>query len=389
MTNNSSIVISEHLAVSVRHLLLQRADVAGIPPESPYDWVATDPIVNFISPAMWLLSTERSFSTPKSAGYYWANIARFELLRKLASQIIAAFQQQNIDIILLKGILFAETLFDAPGLRFMNDLDLLVRSQDLKSAVEIFQTLTLSAHKHLNGWTLADLFQYTGDPTWQPGEWSFANPHGLNVDLHWHLSSDIWIRQGRRVDMEAIWTRAVPLPAEKWGQSYTLCEEDTLAYLCLHLALHGLQPLRAYLDVDQFIKLRTTADTWQWQRFVQRAEEWQIRSAAYHVFKFAGELLGTPLPPTLLQQLDPGATARFRVARLLQPADLLTPTSRAYGRRYPALVKIALLDQGAAMFTVAGRVLFPASEWRAIRYHGRTSLWYHWQHGLNVILRGD
>lgn len=56
---------------------------------------------------------------------------------RVVVDILAAFYQQQIDILLIKGIALASIIYESPGLRPMRDIDLLVRKQDLDTACTI------------------------------------------------------------------------------------------------------------------------------------------------------------------------------------------------------------------------------------------------------------
>ena len=66
-------------------------------------------------------------STVQQAGQ---NILIYEEFK----EILSAFKNKGIDIIVLKGAAFAETIYSHIGQRRMADIDLLLRKQDLAEA---------------------------------------------------------------------------------------------------------------------------------------------------------------------------------------------------------------------------------------------------------------
>jgi len=73
-----------------------------------------------------------------------ANILR----NRVAADILAAFDAQQIDSYLVKGIALANIIYDSPGLRSMRDIDLLLRKQDLERACSILAEYGFSTAPH-------------------------------------------------------------------------------------------------------------------------------------------------------------------------------------------------------------------------------------------------
>ncbi len=378
---------------SIEHLLRRRA---ALLPDRPtgYEWVADDPVVGFVSPMLWHLNrkqgeTDNQSVAPGGQGY-WINAARFTLLRDRLEKILAQLQAAVIPVIVLKGALLAETLFASPGLRAMSDLDLLVRHDDFHRTLNHLAQMGWEPRRSQDD---AGLLEMVGrsdvEGDWQIGEWVFHNEDGCTLDLHTHLVPAVWLRQAYRVNMETVWQEAVLLTTHGLNGAFGLSPVHTLAYLCLHLAQHGLQPLRGMLDVDQFVRQCDACPSWSWERFIVCAGEWQMRSAAFHVLHFSQYLFGTPVPEPVPHHLNPGLAARARVAALIRPTDLLQHPPSALGLRYPTLVKAALVDRTTDLARLLLRVAIPDIAWRAQRYGANVSLRHHWRHVWQVVARGD
>ena len=140
--------------------------------------------------------------------------------------------------------------------------------------------------------------------------------------------------------------------------------------------------LVAYVDTDTWIRKRSVS--WEWGEFVRTVNQWQIRSAAYHTLSYCQALMETPLPPDLLDQLDPGRMARQRVASLTSPQAVLNPASK--GRlHFPVFVKLVLVDHLQILIKLAGNILFPEKGWLVRRYGKQTTLRQHWRNLLALI----
>jgi hypothetical protein len=163
-----------------------------------------------------------------------------------------------------------------------------------------------------------------------------------------------------------------------------LSHYDTLAHLCLNLALHGLKNLQSYLDIDLWI--RNLSDSWDWEEFLERVFQWQIRSVTYHVLSICKYLFDTPLPENILQRLDPGRLARWRVTLLISSQSILADRP-SLGKRYPTLVKLALIDSFPLILVTLRRLFLPGKAWREYNPYGR-SLFAHWSHVSHVVNKG-
>ncbi|MBI4787221.1 MAG: nucleotidyltransferase family protein [Chloroflexi bacterium] len=413
---------SQHadLYTPIEKLVARRAAVLG-KDAAERGWVADDPVIAFAAPVLWYLGQ----GAKTAEAPYWNNAGRFVLLQSRLERIVAAFERAGIPSIVLKGAVVAERLFPSAGLRPMADLDLLVRYADMARAAHELGGM---------GWEARSPFAERskipearrplkrsgrgerrgeggrGDGSvWQAGEQEFQNGEGCVVDLHWHLVPAVWLRRIYRVNMPAVWRDAVPLLDSRDGchveqgetsrgarcdqspcsDAFALSAVHTLAHLCIHLAQHGIQPLRGLLDIDQFVRQCDGEPGWSWDRFIACVGDWQMRSAAFHVLRFSRDLYGTPIPASVLRALDPGMGARLRLAALLRPQDLLHFPPRSLGVRHPTLVKVALADRVGDVAKLVFDVIVPDVGWREHRYGVNVSLWHHWRHAWQVVARGD
>ena len=62
---------------------------------------------------------------------YYNNIARNMLLYQELQTVLMAFNASGIDVIVLKGAILAEVVYENIGLRAIGDIDLLVKKEDL------------------------------------------------------------------------------------------------------------------------------------------------------------------------------------------------------------------------------------------------------------------
>lgn len=352
-------------------------------------WVIQDPIISHLIPTFFVLDKKGSLHLSDEM----RDLARKAYLKnKLLSvwreaqlnSILNVFDAAGIQVIPLKGVILQSTLYEDPAVRPMSDVDLLVRPKDFLQSIEL-----LSHHGmqlQLKGIYKEGIEQLVEMPRdWRPNAVSFTNEKGLSLDLHQSFLNP-WFKPAYLLNMGLVWERSSPLAAATgnlWDVG--LSPYDMLAHLCLHLALHGLQSMHSYLDIDLW--LRGLPDDWDWDLFLNVVEEWQIRSATYHVFLFCRAFMNTPIPDNILKKLDPGRFARWRVRVLITSESLLEDRS-SLGRRYPTLVKMVVVDRMSSIAKTLYHLIFPNKKRRAY-LPSQQSLLRHWIHIFKVLERGD
>jgi hypothetical protein len=389
----------QQLSLPVLHWLDQRARF--INNNDGLEWILRDGCVSHLVPAMYLLDRYGLVELPehvRSQAYqvFLANrgsrVAREYHLKK----ILDALNQAGIQVIPLKGGILLSQLYQHSGLRPMSDTDILVKPEAYLSAAQTLLQCGLRLHSS-NGFESLTWIETLPESCW-PGEIIFYDNHGWIIELHRHLVSTPWFMPAYTVDIEAVWSRSIllteqdkPLDTDQeqlW--KVVLSPYDMLAHLCLHLALHGLIAYKSYLDVDLYI--RNLPPDWEWEQFIELVESWQIRSATYHVFTFSHYFMDTPLPDGLLRRLDPGLWARWRL-RLLITAESLVSDRPTLGKRYPTLVKLALIDRLSRIVSTLFKLIFPDTAWLKQQYGENSTLlkcfWRHITHVWIVTERGD
>lgn len=103
--------------------------------------------------------------------------------RSQGERWVAALNEAGIDAIAMKGLASALTVWPDPDARAVSDADILVRPDDLRSAVELLQA---------EGFTLAEMptrgpWGFVGDASFQP---LIGPQDGANIDLH--IQGDAW-----------------------------------------------------------------------------------------------------------------------------------------------------------------------------------------------------
>jgi Uncharacterised nucleotidyltransferase len=136
--------------------------------------------------------------------------ARHELIKQEVLEMVRAWNAAGIEPVLYKGFALAEFTYPQPGTRFHGDVDVLVRPEDFRQALEV---------GHERGWE-----------TPQPMEdWLFnqsANPHELSLKKYQaHAAFDV---HQRLVPAIHPWTpREHAMTQKAWGNSRPVEWEGT------------------------------------------------------------------------------------------------------------------------------------------------------------------
>lgn len=363
--------------------LERRAAQLGV---TGFDWAGNDPLGKHLLPGLYWLAkhgqAQISAETHRlAANVYLQNQARWLVYVYRFQPVVAALSAAGITTVPLKGAVLQAQLYHDSGLRGMGDIDLLVRGTDFQAAVQILMGQGLRLHPE-NGFTGLEVLAGLPVTQW-PNELIFEL-QGVRLELHQHLLSAAHYRQAFPLCIEEVWERTIPGDGTQAGLGTAcLSPADVLAHLCLHLAMHGLQAVQSYLDIDLLIRAGLPEATWE--AFVRIAAGWELRSAAYHALSFCRAWMDTPVPEEVMARLDPGWLAQRRVRYLLTAQDLLAGR-HPLGIRYPTLTKVALVERLPRILPLLLANLQPPPEKR-IQYAEHPLA--YWKHIWTVIRRGD
>jgi hypothetical protein len=253
-----------------------------------FDW---SPVVSMaqqdlVSPLMYRCLREAS-NVPLEvvqgfqADYLWwgqRNLLFFHELRKL----LQFLRDNDVPVILLKGVALAEELYGNIALRPLRDLDILVHVEHRFSLVELLQPLNyqideIEVHD-------AATFEYEN-------ELKFIKPGSPEtyLDLHWSLLDSMYYQHV--LDTDWFWKTAVPVRVEDTETS-VLGTEAQILHLCSHLVIHHhnkgllwfhdiallLQTYKAEINWDLLLEQAVRYDlVWPLQKTIMTVvNEWQV-----------------------------------------------------------------------------------------------------------------
>jgi len=223
---------------------------------------------------------------------YLITAAQNTLALHNAKTLLTAFQRAGIPAAGLKGVYLLEQIYPDIGARSMNDIDLLIKKQDLPKCLAVMQEM---GYQTVTYFSLAD---ENIDTKHVP---PMKKAGGPLVELHWTLLEE---DEPFTIDADAIWQRTVPARIAN-VDALALGVEDLILHLCLHLTYqHYLNlGLRGLMDIALVInKFSTEID---WLRLVEIAQSWGAERVTALTLKLVETQLNVPIPAEVFHALIP------------------------------------------------------------------------------------
>jgi hypothetical protein len=229
--------------------------------------------------------------------------------------------------IVLKGAYLAEQVYPAPGLRPMNDIDLLFKPADLPVVSEVLYGLGYGAKdkpaevgpgitKHTRTFQRANAGAATPNPYLSATGSRMVEPH--------RSLEEAWF--GLRCDLTpGMWERSFSTLLA--GQpARVLNPADALLHLCVHLTYHLIQRSPSFVQLVDVAVYASRVPV-DWDDWLARARVLGASGYAYAAARLAVETLAAPIPPTVVRALAAQSPARVRrVAETLSLADVMRRT---------------------------------------------------------------
>jgi hypothetical protein len=205
--------------------------------------------------------------------------------------ILASLRGSGIEPVLLKGSALALSLYDQPSLRTMQDIDLLLRPVEIAEALRLLEEL---GYRRLSGGR-GEAF-YAGHHHAVP---MVGKGGRVIVEVHRGLVPQ---GDGLRIDPAPFLERAPRVVAR--GSTYrVLSREDQILHACLHLSYcdRFVGKLRDLMDVHSLVEMKGRDPAWG--AILGAASPVAVARSLYSTLDLARRLLGTRVPPEVLNEL--------------------------------------------------------------------------------------
>lgn len=282
-----------------------------------------------------------------------ANEARLAVGKK----VLASLAERGVPVVILKGVLFAETLYKDAFYKKMNDIDILVRREDLDTIYEVYATHGLFSAAELA----------SGSPRKQE-KFSHHAPPFFSRDLtcmigtHWGLITPL---APYHIDYDAIWSRVQDV-AIQGVPAKSMAPEDNLHHLGVHLPYYktGVREL-----ADIYNLVRHHAAEIDWELFLGEVKKAKTENLVYHALSLSNRICPRGDVEQVLGALRPRASWYFvrdtdrkteSLGRLLRSRSVhMSRIEKAYA---DFSVTKAADEKRRAYARIIGGILYPPSE---------------------------
>jgi hypothetical protein len=172
-----------------------------------------------------------------------------------AKVFLKEFSERGIEVVILKGIYFAETFYNDPYYKRMNDFDILIHKKDLPEVLKVFSELGYFSTGELLGKSAQEHDQFSHHlPLF------LSKSLNLMIRTHWELHTPM---KSYHLDYKSLWERVVEF--NFYGLDIkALSAEDNLHHLCVHLSIFEA----GAREVGDIINLiRAFRDKFNWDIF--------------------------------------------------------------------------------------------------------------------------
>ena len=278
---------------------------------------------------------------------YFGTIARNRLHYDELRQILQSFRDASIPVIILKGTALAELVYHDIGLRGFNDIDILIRKEDL----EIAKNTAIATGYALDK-IPKEIYEKFG-----------YNLHYIKkiiLEIHWDIARRTGSERYTKIEIDELWKNVVSLKVADID-TLVLAPEDQLLHLCIHLAGHRYNRLIWFCDISELIRLYDI----DWNLVLKNANKYKAKLYIYYGLYFTSKLLGANVPAYVLQTLKPNDLERKLFLSINK--DIILGKKNVLSQITP-LFKILLIDIYQDRMRYLMEYFFPPIEMMEHRY---------------------
>jgi len=228
---------------------------------------------------------------------YIDTLANNILIVKELKEVLSSLAELNVDVIILKGLALAETVYPDIALRPFNDVDILIQEKDIKRAQKAITELGYETYC---------------DPEFNERfreEIHYIYGNGLSLDIHWNLFK---LPYSRYIDMDSFWANSRRLGVE--GMEFSiLAPEDLLIYLCVHFSKHFANEIFRLIwlvDISEIIHRHNS--TLDWEYITEKALQYRVYSPIRYALNTTRDFFDVCIPSFVFERLNENKTKSFR-----------------------------------------------------------------------------
>jgi len=218
---------------------------------------------------------------------YYQSARHNTLLYEELGEIVHAFNDARVPVILLKGAALAKEVYGNIALRPMGDLDILVKREDMARAGELFLRRGYLVRDHAHS--------YLRHATFTRGNSHWAT----HIEPHWHIVSSAYYR--RSIPAEWLWQDPVELTIGD-VTALRLSPQAAIFHACLHMLDHiGIKDSLLFWLCD-IVEISRRHDI-DWDTLADRAVQFKIVLPVRSILQESRKLLNLRIPDHVLQRM--------------------------------------------------------------------------------------
>jgi len=306
--------------------------------------------------------------------HFYLNAMRNEALKEELCGLLRLLALRDIAAVPYKGPVLALCAYGDLSLRQFNDLDVMVRPQDVRRAAPLLRERGYEQQWHLSPAQEAAYLR-------SDCEMLFARDQGgLFVDLHWALVRRCF---SVRTDYERLWRRLQPVSLGGC-QAQTFAPEDLLTILCVHAGKDLWERLIWVADVAQLLATHADLD---WTRIFKEATASGARRMLLLGLFLAHDLLGAKLPAEVLRQVEAEPAVKALAARVRRRLSENGSASRSPLAEFLFHFRLHEGLRAKCSFAFRFATTTNPADWAAVRLPDPLFFLYYFLRPLRLLIR--
>lgn len=213
--------------------------------------------------------------------------------------LLARYRQAGLHPVVLKGAALQVTAYDEPVQRSFGDIDLLFPEDEIKPAMRVLEQLGYVAPAEESAASYEALhFHYVMD-----------KPNGFKVEVHWALERP---DSSFVLDTKAFVANTRVVASKALGEFRTPVAEYAALHLSVQNLENGFAKLSRLVDIDRLV----SSPGFDWSLLQTITKAANARVVVHTSLSLCAQLLGTPVPASVLHDLGASPSARWHMATL-------------------------------------------------------------------------
>ncbi|MFH1612187.1 MAG: nucleotidyltransferase family protein, partial [bacterium] len=267
----------------------------------------------------------------------------------------------NIEIIVLKGIPLTEFIYGNIGLRCIGDIDLLVQEKDLEKIKKNLldfgfkisgystENFYRSYHKH---------FHFTKE---------LENGQKILLEIHWNIVKK---NEPFKIDLEEIWKNKISLKNNSVSIS-VFSLEDAILYADLHLYQHNYSYICFLCDLSEILNFGK--DKINWEKVLLLAKKSKLKTITYFGFLTAKKYFDAPISFETLQKFSPFYYKKIFIKSFICSQISQSPFFHKNFLKNAIIqfiiIRFIMIDNLKQFFKYFSKKVFPSCEELKFRYN--------------------